>query len=51
MDEAGPQAGYRVVQLGSPDAPTDALLNSSRPRLSLQFDPLIPSPNSEGNQP
>ena len=48
MDEADPKAGNRVFQLGQPDAPTDALLNSSRLRLSLQFDSSTPSPTSEG---
>jgi hypothetical protein len=54
MDEAGPKAGHRVTQLGQPDAPTDALLNSLRLRLHrsrLQFDLFAPSPTFEGNQP
>jgi hypothetical protein len=51
MDEADPKAGYRVVQLGQPDALMDALLISSRSRLSLQFDSSTPSPTFEGNQP
>jgi hypothetical protein len=51
MDEAEPKAGYRVTQLGQPDALMDALPNSSRLRLSLQLDTSIPSPTFEGNQP
>ena len=56
MDEAGPKAGHRVTQLGQPDAPTDALLNSLCLRLNLyrselQCDLFAPSPTSEGNQP
>ncbi len=51
MDEADPKAGARVIQLGEPDAPADALLKSLRLLPDLQFISFSPSPTFEGNKP
>ena len=51
MDEEDARAGFRVVQLGDPDAHTGVLMNSLCSRSGFNFSQYVISPDFEGNQP